>query len=65
MIIAENAAKEQAIRDQCAEKVDVVGSENTHWRIRWFQIFSISVLVITAVWQLIYWRRFFKSKKLL
>jgi hypothetical protein len=24
MIIAENAAKEQAIRDQCAEKVDVV-----------------------------------------
>lgn len=39
--------------------------ENTSSRIQWFSVLSIAVLLITALWQIIYLRRFFASKKLL
>ena len=34
-------------------------------RIQWFSVLSIVVLLATSVWQIIYLRNFFSSKKLL
>ena len=39
--------------------------ERTSTRIQWFSILSIAVLLVTSIWQIIYLRRFFTSKKLL
>jgi hypothetical protein len=40
-------------------------SENMQSRIEWFSIFSIVILLSTSLWQLLYLRKFFTSKKLL
>jgi hypothetical protein len=37
----------------------------TNSRIQWFSIFSIFVLLAVSVWQIVYLRSFFRSKKLL
>jgi len=39
--------------------------ERTASRIQWFGILSISILLITSLWQLVYLRHFFSSKKLI
>jgi len=39
--------------------------ERTSTRIQWFSILSIAVLLVTSIWQIVYLRRFFTSKKLL
>jgi hypothetical protein len=39
--------------------------ETTASRIQWFGILSIAVLLITSLWQIVYLRHFFASKKLL
>lgn len=39
--------------------------EQTSSRIQWFSVMSIAILLVTALVQIIYLRRFFASKKLL
>ena len=43
----------------------IMVGERTSTRIQWFSILSIAVLLVTSIWQIIYLRRFFTSKKLL
>jgi hypothetical protein len=43
----------------------VCAIEATNDRIEWFSYLSIFVLIATALWQLVYLRNFFSSKKLL
>jgi len=39
--------------------------EFTTWSVQWFSILSIVILLATSLWQIIYLRTFFASKKLL
>eukprot|EP01032_Pedospumella_encystans_P016273 gene16273-18571_t len=39
--------------------------EATTWSVQWFSIMSIVILLATSLWQIIYLRTFFVSKKLL
>ena len=34
-------------------------------RIQWFSVLSVAILLTTSLWQIIYLRYYFKSKKLL
>ncbi|KAJ0408672.1 hypothetical protein ATCC90586_007698 [Pythium insidiosum] len=40
-------------------------NESTNSRVLWFSFFSIAVLLAMGVWQVMYLKRFFKSKKLI
>lgn len=40
-------------------------NESTNSRVLWFSFFSIVVLLAMGVWQVIYLKKFFKSKKLI
>lgn len=40
-------------------------AEETNTRVAWFSIFSLAVCVASAVFQLMYLRKFFQRKKLL
>ena len=40
-------------------------AEETNTRVAWFSIFSLAVCVTSAVFQLMYLRKFFQRKKLL
>jgi hypothetical protein len=40
-------------------------ADSTNSRITWFSYLSMFVLLSSAVWQLIYLRNFFNSKKML
>jgi len=42
-----------------------VSSESTNSRIQWFSILSILILLTASLWQILYLRHFFASKKLL
>lgn len=39
--------------------------ESTNTRVLYFSVFSMSCLVVLAIWQIFYLRRFFKAKKLI
>lgn len=49
-------AREEEMRDT---------NESTHSRVLYFSIFSMGVLLALATWQVLYLRRYFKSKKLI
>ncbi|RLN36580.1 hypothetical protein BBJ28_00021817, partial [Nothophytophthora sp. Chile5] len=40
-------------------------NESTNSRVLWFSFFSIVVLLGMGVWQVLYLKKFFKSKKLI
>jgi hypothetical protein len=40
-------------------------AESTTWSVQWFSFLSIIILLATSLWQIIYLRTFFASKKLL
>ncbi|TMW56317.1 hypothetical protein Poli38472_006327 [Pythium oligandrum] len=40
-------------------------NESTNSRVLWFSFFSIAVLLAMGVWQVLYLKKFFKSKKLI
>jgi hypothetical protein len=40
-------------------------NESTNSRVKWFNLFSISVLICSGVWQVFYLKKFFKSKKII
>ena len=40
-------------------------NESTNARVLWFSFFSIVVLLGMGVWQVLYLKKFFKSKKLI
>jgi len=44
---------------------DVVFSESTNSRVLYFSVFSMLCLIGLATWQVLYLRKFFKSKKLI
>jgi hypothetical protein len=47
------------------EKLLKESTEAVSTRIQWFSMLSMAVLVITSLWQLLYLRTFFTSKKML
>ncbi|XP_003389959.1 PREDICTED: transmembrane emp24 domain-containing protein 10-like [Amphimedon queenslandica] len=49
-------AREEEMRDT---------NESTNTRVLYFSVFSMSCLVVLAIWQIFYLRRFFKAKKLI
>jgi hypothetical protein len=54
-----------AFQDCYAYETASVNVESTAWSTHWFSILSIVILVATSVWQMVYLRTFFASKKLL
>lgn len=46
-------------------RLPVSAAEETNSRVAWFSIFSLAVCVASAVFQLMYLRKFFQRKKLL
>lgn len=49
-------AREEEMRDT---------NESTHARVTYLSVFSIGCLFALAIWQTLYLRRYFKSKKLI
>ena len=66
-------AREEEMRDtngQCPYSsvwlFDILLSiESTNTRVLYFSIFSMSCLIVLAIWQICYLRRFFQAKKLI
>ena len=68
LLAAEEALNDISREIEFARKQELLlkeAIESTTSRIQWFSIISIGILVVTSVWQLIYLRSFFQSKKLL
>ncbi len=60
---AENVASEQRyFKSREARFRDT--SESTNTRVLWFSIVQISILLLTALWQITHLKSFFKKKKL-
>jgi hypothetical protein len=60
---AENVASEQRyFKSREARFRDT--SESTNTRVLWFSLIQISILVLTALWQITHLKTFFKKKKL-
>jgi hypothetical protein len=49
----------------CLAADAVLFAEETNSRVAWFSIFSLAVCVGSAVFQMMYLRKFFQRKKLL
>uniref|UniRef100_X1Z2A6 GOLD domain-containing protein n=1 Tax=Capitella teleta TaxID=283909 RepID=X1Z2A6_CAPTE len=51
-------------KDACLIANDLF-SESTHSRVLYFSVFSMCCLLGLATWQVLYLRKYFKSKKLI
>mmetsp|Transcript_3118 Transcript_3118/g.3264 ORF Transcript_3118/g.3264 Transcript_3118/m.3264 type:complete len:225 (+) Transcript_3118:105-779(+) len=68
LILAEESLNEISVEIEFARKQEILLTEATEsmaTRVQWFSVFSMVILFVTSLWQIIYLRHFFTSKKLL
>jgi emp24/gp25L/p24 family/GOLD len=68
LLAAEEILNDISNEIEFARKQEIVLKEiadSTASRIEWFSIFSVVILLFTSLWQIIYLRHFFTSKKLI
>jgi emp24/gp25L/p24 family/GOLD len=68
LLAAEEILSDISNEIEFARKQEIVlkeAADVTASRIEWFSIFSIVILFVTSVWQILYLRYFFSSKKLI
>lgn len=66
--LAEESMQEIIYEIDFAKRQEIIlreAGETTAARIQWFSILSVVILLTTSLWQIIYLRYFFQSKKLL